>query len=207
MSLYLISDTHFDHGNIIKYCDRPFSSASEMDSKIRSNWNERVTYNDTVLFGGDLAMARSEVAIEYAEDLRGQLLALDGNHDDIIQSDAPFPVLKSYYFTYEYDGTEYEFYYTHWPKTEESDRDDGRESPVYSEPPAWFDGWVLHGHVHNNDLENYPFINPTRKYANLSVELLEYTPIEIEELIEILELGERFETVSDVPDTHHPFTQ
>lgn len=200
MSLYLISDTHFDHANIIKYCNRPFERASEMDEHIIRNWNERVQFGDTVLHGGDIAMARSEVAIEYAERVNGQLVHLDGNHDDIDQSQAPFPTLKSYYFTYTYGETEYEFYYTHWPPTEHSDRDDEREPPKHSQPPEWFDGWFLHGHVHNNDLKNFPFINPDEKFVNLSAELLNYTPIEIEELIQLIEHNNRYETIDDVDE-------
>lgn len=197
MSLYLISDTHFDHGNIIEYCDRPFESASQMDNEMRERWNDRVGYEDTVLFGGDLAMARSERAIDYSRELNGNLVLLDGNHDDIDASEAPFPVFKSYFFTYTYDGKEYEFYYTHWPVG--TDHHGKNNHPHWSEPPKWFDGWYLHGHVHNNDVDNFPFVNPENQYVNLSVELLNYTPIEIEELIQILEEGERFETVGDVP--------
>jgi len=205
MSLFLLSDTHFDHGNIIKYCDRPFSSASEMDSLMISNWNERVSYDDTVLFGGDIAMARGKIAIEYAQKLNGSLVLLDGNHDDIDEAEAPFPILKSYYFTYEFEGTEYEFYYTHWPLMSRSKREDDRDAPKWSKPPEWFDGWYLHGHVHNNDVGNYPFVNPNEKMVNLGVELLEFTPIEIEELIRILDAGGRYDTVSDVPEDVYPF--
>lgn len=203
MSLYLISDTHFDHGNIIKYCDRPFDSASEMDEVMRENWNERVEYGDTVLFGGDLAMASGATAIEYFETLRGQLVLLDGNHDDIPENKAPFPILKSYYFTYTYEGEGYEFYYTHWPIGPQYQEEDNW--PHYAEPPDWFDGWYLHGHTHNNNVDKFPFVNPSEKFVNLSVELLEYTPIEIEELIPILEQGGRYEEVSMVPNRVYPF--
>lgn len=205
MSLYLLSDTHFDHANIIEYCTRPFNSAEEMNATLIENWNQRVTYEDTVLFGGDIAMARSEVAIEYANKLQGQLVLLDGNHDDIDASVAPFPIMKSYYFDYVYNDTHYEFYYTHWPDKEASNREDERNAPYWASPPKWFDGWVLHGHVHNNDLENFPFVNPTDKFINLGVELLEYTPIKLEELLAIVEQGERYETISDVPSELYPF--
>jgi len=205
MSLYLLSDTHFDHENIIEYCNRPFNSAEEMDSKIIDNWNQRVEYNDTVLFGGDVAMARSEVAIDYIEKLQGQFLMLDGNHDDINPSEAPFPILKSYYFDYSYNNSHYDFYYTHWPHRNDSNRDDDRSAPHWATPPEWFDGWVIHGHVHNNDIDNYPFVNPTDKFINVGVELLEYTPIKLEELLEIIVKNERYETISDVPSDVYPF--
>ncbi len=113
MALYLISDTHFGHTNIIKHCDRPFRLASEMDKEIIQNWNERIQYDDTVLHGGDIAMSHEKSAIQYVERLNGQIVHIDGNHDDLNHSESSFPTLKSYYFTYTYKGIEYEFYYTH----------------------------------------------------------------------------------------------
>lgn len=202
MSLYLISDTHFDHENIIEYCNRPFESASEMDSQLKYGWNKRVQGEDTVLHGGDIAMARGDVAIEYTNQLNGSIVLLDGNHDDIDQSEAPFPVMKSYYFTYIYEGTEYEFYYTHWPMG--TDHHGEQNWPHYAEPPSWFNGWYLHGHVHNNDPENFPFVDSDKNYVNLSVELTGYTPLHIEELIEILKNNQRYTTINDVPGKNKP---
>jgi calcineurin-like phosphoesterase family protein len=51
-------------------------------------------------------------------------------------------------------------------------------------PKDW-KGWVIHGHVHNNDLEYYPFINGDFKTINVSVELIGYSPLNIERLFDL----------------------
>ena len=53
VNTFFTSDTHFGHANIIKYCNRPFSSLEEMNSTIIRNWNEMVKPEDTVFFLGD----------------------------------------------------------------------------------------------------------------------------------------------------------
>ena len=35
---YFIADTHFNHENIIKYCDRPFENVNVMELKLIDNW-------------------------------------------------------------------------------------------------------------------------------------------------------------------------
>ena len=39
---FFVSDTHFNHTNIIKYCNRPFNNADEMDAALIKNWNAKV---------------------------------------------------------------------------------------------------------------------------------------------------------------------
>lgn len=46
--IYFISDTHFCHSNIIKYCDKPFKDAKEMNETIINNCNNIVTNEDMV---------------------------------------------------------------------------------------------------------------------------------------------------------------
>ena len=43
---YFISDIHFGHKNVIRFCDRPFKTVHEMNSKIVEKWNKKVTDAD-----------------------------------------------------------------------------------------------------------------------------------------------------------------
>ena len=40
--IYFTGDQHFGHANIIKHCNRPFSSIDEMDKSLLEKWNKRV---------------------------------------------------------------------------------------------------------------------------------------------------------------------
>lgn len=58
MKAWLISDTYFDHKNIIKYTGRPFRLVDEMNETMRSNWNNAVRKNNIVCFLGDMSFGR-----------------------------------------------------------------------------------------------------------------------------------------------------
>ena len=64
-SIYLIGDTHFDHANIIRYCNRPFRNVQEMNETIVRNWNEIVKDKDTVYFLGDWTFGRGHKPAKY----------------------------------------------------------------------------------------------------------------------------------------------
>lgn len=79
--LYFTSDLHLGHKNIIKYCDRPFSSVEEMDAALINNWNSVVKPTDTVVVVGDFAFATPEGWKDYLSRLNGDVILIVGNHD------------------------------------------------------------------------------------------------------------------------------
>lgn len=79
---WFISDTHFNHTNIIKYCDRPFSDVNEMNEKIIRNWNERIMPNDLVFHLGDFGLFRgNKEPGSVLNRLNGHIYLIRGNHD------------------------------------------------------------------------------------------------------------------------------
>ena len=88
--IYFSSDTHFGHGNIIRYCNRPFVNVQIMDTAILRNINERVKDADTLFLLGDFCFSHSSEASEapkkpynYYRDLIKcrNIIFLRGNHD------------------------------------------------------------------------------------------------------------------------------
>ncbi len=52
------ADLHLNHEAIIRFCKRPFGSASEMDRQICTTISEKVAPNDDLWVVGDFAIAR-----------------------------------------------------------------------------------------------------------------------------------------------------
>lgn len=80
--IFVTSDLHFGHRNILTFCNRPFSDTKEMTEKLVSNWNEVVGKNDVVLDLGDVMWfdGRHE-ANRVLERLNGKHYIIQGNHD------------------------------------------------------------------------------------------------------------------------------
>ena len=54
---WIWSDLHLHHTNIIRYCSRPFQSVDAMNEALLAAWKETVGEADTIICGGDIALA------------------------------------------------------------------------------------------------------------------------------------------------------
>ncbi len=173
-NVWLISDTHFYHKNIIGYCRRPFVDVYEMNNYIINEWNKWVKEKDVVYFLGDLVNSRNNKMTRHVlKRLNGHIKIIKGNHD---RYGAPYDILK-------YRNTN--FLLIHNPLD------------INKIGYIKFD-WTIHGHKHNNDLRNYPFINTKNKTINVSIELTSYRPINIGELdIFIEKCNKNMYTIND----------
>lgn len=75
------ADTHVSHSNILRYCNRPFSSAKEMDETLILNWNAVVRKEDIVYHLGDFGFGSPEHLNKIATRLNGKIHLIKGNHD------------------------------------------------------------------------------------------------------------------------------
>ncbi|MBJ6986044.1 metallophosphoesterase [Devosia sp. MC521] len=86
------ADPHFGHANIIKTCNRPFSSVGEMDRFMIDAWNSVVAPKDTIYVVGDFAHWRLKgpQIREYFDALNGDKCLVIGNHDHEATIDLPW---------------------------------------------------------------------------------------------------------------------
>lgn len=79
MTTWYTADLHFNHTNIIKYCNRPFADLDDMNEKMIEYWNELVQPEDTVYVLGDFSLSLS--ALQFVSLLNGTKKLIAGNHD------------------------------------------------------------------------------------------------------------------------------
>lgn len=80
--LFFTSDTHFNHENILRFCNRPFKTIQEHDEVLIDNWNSVVGPDDTVFHLGDFCFGNPQKVIEVRKKLNGHIFLIRGNHDD-----------------------------------------------------------------------------------------------------------------------------
>lgn len=156
LDTWIISDTHFGHKNIVKYCDRP----EDHNDIMENNWWRLVGEDDDILHLGDLTVwyGKKEIVhwMQIAGSLPGNKYMIRGNHDPLIDSD----YLKYGYtivptFVQEVEGQRILF--SHYP-----DKPRTKQWSVN-----------IHGHIHNLPT---PRAAGGKRYINVSIEMMDYRP-------------------------------
>jgi calcineurin-like phosphoesterase family protein len=163
-TIFVISDLHLGHANIIRYCSRPFlySDVGEMDHVLIKNWNYTISPKDKIFHLGDIRYGKDALPLRhYREKLHGQVTFIAGNHDEEELGAAASMQI-------EFEGRQYLL--IHDP----------------AQAPESFKGWIIHGHYHNNDLLSYPFVNFIDRRINVSAEVIGYFPVSLREIAGII---------------------
>lgn len=76
-----IADTHFGHGNILRFDNRPFSTVDEMESELVNRWAMAVEPKDMVYILGDFCWGKEDEWLRILSQLKGNKALIRGNHD------------------------------------------------------------------------------------------------------------------------------
>lgn len=159
-NIFLISDTHFGHTNICKFVRddssplRPWNDIDKMDADLVQKWNAKVSVDDLVYHLGDVVMNRKKLWI--LQNLKGRKRLVLGNHDRWDYDD------YSKYFECVYGSTQLDGYWlTHIPIQADTIQPRGVAN--------------IHGHLHYKDISD-------PRYFNVSVEMINYEPIALDDL-------------------------
>ncbi len=77
--LFFTSDTHFNHTNILQYCNRPFKTVDQMNETIITNWNNVVGPDDVIFHLGDFCLGGAEEWNKILDRLNGRIYLVLGN--------------------------------------------------------------------------------------------------------------------------------
>lgn len=88
---FFTSDSHFNHKKIIEYCDRPYSTAEEMNEDLVTKWNKIVSKNDSIYHLGDVSWGHFDL-----DRLNGRKFLILGNHDRVGQLGKYFETIDVY---------------------------------------------------------------------------------------------------------------
>lgn len=171
-NIFFVSDTHFGHANILNFKRpdgapvRSFSDVQKMDEEMIEKWNSVVRTSDKVYHLGDVAMSKRH--IETVGKCNGHKRLVRGNHDV-------------------YPTNEYLKYFEEIYATRILDNMIFSHIPIHPESLGRF-GTNVHGHVHAQPQNHF---GP--RYYNVSVEVIDYTPVALEDLkkrIAVQKMGE-----------------
>ncbi|MCL1791036.1 MAG: metallophosphoesterase family protein [Peptococcaceae bacterium] len=164
--IYFTADLHFGHENIIRYCNRPFRTAKEMDATLMDNWNDTVNPNDEVYILGDLTMKSPDRAHEILSTLNGRKYFIRGNHDRFLNN----------YESFKSDLVWIKDYFILWCE--------GQKFVLFHYPIAEWDGFFrgaihLYGHIHNSSV-SLARVDGTGLAFNVGVDCNDFRPVSME---------------------------
>jgi calcineurin-like phosphoesterase family protein len=179
MSIYFISDTEFNHTNIIKYCNRPFKTVEEMDEKLIDNWNNIVESDDIVFHLGDFCYGNSIKAQKYFSRLNGHINILA----NIFHHDSSW--MKTGEFFHSISGLVILLSPIHVINVPNIPRKVIVlcHYPIYTWDRKHYLSWHLYGHTHDKSSDKFDY---GQLSMNVCADHINFTPVSLEEVTKIM---------------------
>ena len=166
MEVFVISDLHIGHKNILTFCDRETDSLLEMNELIVTSWNDVVKRNDLVYILGDVALNHRTLP-ETLTRLNGKKRLVMGNHEN----DKRYAYENVYSKYFERIGAYKEL------KIQKEYSTLLSHMPVYPQKKRYIGN--IHGHTHAHCL-------PDRWYVNVCLDNIGYAPVPISTIVDSL---------------------
>ncbi len=199
---YFTADLHFNHKNIIKYCQRSmfkgttafpngpehlFADVTEMNEYLIAQWNRTVTDEDRVYLLGDVAFGSKSEAITLCNRLKGKKILIYGNHDlrcnEEYWASAGFSEIHKLGYgqvlSYRWSPDEPGYHLSHYPYRKALTEYDER-SYLYDHAPIDRPTILLHGHVHTKWRTKGSMIN-------VGVDVWNYRPVSLATLQDLVQ--------------------
>jgi len=159
---WIISDTHFFHENIGRYCNRPES----WQPLIIKNWNDLISPDETVLHLGDFSFGNRSNLDILTEQLNGKIILIRGNHDRLgrvrYESRGVTILNEPIYIEL---NEKVKIIFSHWPVVP---LDDGVSN--------------IHGHIHNSPSSHErPVLGDL--HLNSIGEVRDYRPWQVKDIV------------------------
>lgn len=169
--IWVSSDPHFGHANILKFEDKDgkkfrgdlFKDVDEMNEKILYNHNKKVAPGDIWYCLGDVYFGDANKADALLSRMNGKKRLVIGNHDNpksqvLLKHFEKMMIWRNF--------PEKRILMTHVPV---------HESTLFEF--AKYD-YNVHGHIHQHE-------SPNRNYINMSMENINYDPVNIDDIVRL----------------------
>lgn len=175
MAIWLTSDEHYGHTNIIKYTNRKYRNVYEMDCDLIIRHNAFVGDSDVTIHLGDFTFDHKRIP-NILKHLNGKHILITGNHD--------FPFKKgevgeNLYREYGFIDVMSEMLmgnvlFNHFPYKENNDHNDRYNK----HRPQNMNYVIIHGHTHQKN----PVID---RQINVGVDAWQMAPVRLEAILNI----------------------
>lgn len=164
--VWVWSDLHLFHTNILRYCDRPFDDVVAMNLALVQNCLARVDVGDILIFAGDVTMGNVAATNALLHAMPGYKINVLGNHDVNRKGELLALAVDETAACLELTTPGAPLFITHYPVSE-SVLEPGQIN--------------LHGHIHNQVV--HPSLGNGARHRNLSVEHTGYAPVLLASLL------------------------
>lgn len=159
---WFTSDMHFGHGNIIKYCNRPFKDLAEMQSTLVLNWMQTIGQDDTVFHLGDFSFMGRENTMRLLASLSGNKIFFKGNHQG-----HPKTIIDSMIIRHE----GHRIHLNHYPEL---------ASPLMMSLVGHVhQNWKVQYHINTDGSRGFPIVN-------VGIDAWNFRPVSLDEIIKYL---------------------